>query len=579
MNKKFKISLVFSAALLLLGGGIALAYAIDRIPETDFVQKFSVPQRDFTEFRSFAEVNDYINTQETAFLESKILWTSERGEIELSLDELGVYFPTHDINNFGKKFMSKGSILSKAEVFLFGKEFKLEPKLRDDELKLAFAESGIEQGQASASFVYENGEVQIQAEQIGYGIDASAIDAMVMQFWLKDYSAPASRELPLRSSSPLVLKSNLEPLLPTATEFAARSISFLGEYDDAWEIPAKDHLNWLELQEDSLVLNKDAALTSFNEIVAPEVEKEAASVTITEVDGAYTFEGSARFGKEVNRIKLGADLLAWMAEPSIESISLEISEIEPEVKVSEELAVLGVTDLLEFGFSNFSGSPANRIHNIQVGMDKFNGILLAPGEEFSFTTLMGPIDAANGWLPELVIKGDETKPEYGGGLCQVSSTMFRAALYTGMDVTARKNHSYAVSYYARPNGYGLDATIYDPAPDFRFVNDSPGHLLIQGYIEGAHAYFVFYGTNDGRSVEMEGPVNYAYNSISETQVTYTDQLAPGVRQVTDQAHTGFQTDWWRTISYGDGTSSDRENFHSYYQARPLKVLEGRAKEE
>ena len=185
---------------------------------------------------------------------------------------------------------------------------------------------------------------------------------------------------------------------------------------------------------------------------------------------------------------------------------------------------------------------------------------------------MGPIDGggwAHGWLPELVIKGNDTIPEYGGGLCQVSPTMFRAALYSGLEITARRNHSYAVSYYTP---YGLDATIYDPWPDFKFKNDTPAHLLIQGYTEGSEAYFVFYGTQDDRSVEMEGPFVYNYHSASTPWIEYTNTLAPGERQLKAYAHTGFDVDWYRTVTYGDGTQGERENYHSSYEARPHSVL-------
>jgi len=187
------------------------------------------------------------------------------------------------------------------------------------------------------------------------------------------------------------------------------------------------------------------------------------------------------------------------------TLNLPIITLDPEVKVPDSLAERGITDLLEFGYTDFGGSPYNRIYNISHGMEIYNGVILEQGAEFSFTELLGPVDGAHGWLEELVILGDETKPEYGGGLCQVSSTMYRAALYTGLEITARKEHSYAVSYYAYPNGYGLDATVYQPWPDLRFLNDTPSDILIQGYTDGTLAYFVLYGTNDGRSVQIGRP--------------------------------------------------------------------------
>lgn len=154
------------------------------------------------------------------------------------------------------------------------------------------------------------------------------------------------------------------------------------------------------------------------------------------------------------------------------------------------------------GTTNFAGSPKNRIYNIKRALEQFQGVTIEPGEEFSFVKHLGSVDGEHGYLPELVIKQNQTVPEFGGGICQVSSTMFRAALYSGMKITARKNHAYAVKYY-KP--YGLDATIYIPKPDLSFVNNTPGKILIWYTIEGSNLTFSFYGVNDGRQVALDGP--------------------------------------------------------------------------
>jgi vancomycin resistance protein YoaR len=168
----------------------------------------------------------------------------------------------------------------------------------------------------------------------------------------------------------------------------------------------------------------------------------------------------------------------------------------------QEAAKYGVVELIGEGRSDFTGSSAARIHNIKTAMDRINGALIPPGEEFSFVELLGEVDAANGYLPELVIKRNATEKEYGGGVCQVSTTVFRAAVLTGMDVTARRNHSFPVQYY-RP--YGFDATIYLPSPDLRFRNNTDNYILLQAHMEGTELVFEVYGTNDGREVAMDGP--------------------------------------------------------------------------
>jgi len=146
-------------------------------------------------------------------------------------------------------------------------------------------------------------------------------------------------------------------------------------------------------------------------------------------------------------------------------IELAVVKTQPEV-TTENIDNLGITALLGAGESNFYGSPRNRRHNIAVGSARFNGVLIGPNEEFSFNKVLGKVGPQAGYLPELVIKKNKTVPEYGGGLCQVSTTAFRAALNSGLKITERVPHAYPVRYY---NPQGTDATIYPPHPDLRFL--------------------------------------------------------------------------------------------------------------
>ena len=198
------------------------------------------------------------------------------------------------------------------------------------------------------------------------------------------------------------------------------------------------------------------------------------------------------------------------------TIPLAVDVTAPEINNVERLSELGLTSLLAVGESDYVGSPNNRITNISVGSDRYHGLLIPPDIEFSFNEFLGPVSASAGFLPELVIKNNVTTPEYGGGLCQVSTTIFRAALNAGLEVTQRRNHSYAVSYYGTP---GLDATIYPPYTDLRFLNNTPGYILIQRKIEGSKLIFEFWGTDDGREVVVSEPNVYARQSNGAVKAT------------------------------------------------------------
>ena len=223
------------------------------------------------------------------------------------------------------------------------------------------------------------------------------------------------------------------------------------------------------------------------------------------------------------------------------NVDLVTAEVLPELTL-KKLTSLNVTTLLGTGSSKFTGSPKSRVHNIRVGADRMNGILVAPGDVFSFVDRLGEVDASTGYLPELVIKGDKIIPEYGGGICQVSTTMFRAAIESGLAIIERRPHSIPVRYY-NPQGY--DATIYPGVVDLKFQNDTDSYILIQSRVEGTMIAFDVFGAPDGRTVKIEGP--YQYDA---------------------QPDGSLKAVLYRTITSAEGTSN-KESFYSSYKSPGL----------
>jgi vancomycin resistance protein YoaR len=221
------------------------------------------------------------------------------------------------------------------------------------------------------------------------------------------------------------------------------------------------------------------------------------------------------------------------------SVSLPVRSVPAKISGST-LASLGVSELVGTATTNFRGSPKNRIYNIHRAIEQFDGIVLEPGQEFSFVEYLGEVDGEHGYLPELVIKNNRTEPEFGGGICQVSTTVFRAALQSGLKITERRNHAYPVQYY-RP--YGLDATIYIPKPDLKFLNDTPGSLLMIPEIEGTLLTFSFFGTRDGRTATIDGPHILESNpdGSMRTVFTHTVKDASGAVTVNDTFYSNYKS--------------------------------------
>lgn len=289
----------------------------------------------------------------------------------------------------------------------------------------------------------------------------------------------------------------------------------------------------------------------FLETIAPLVEREPESVRIFKnADGHVNFEGAANFGKKIDLDKAVA-LLQTALEQGVNRVELPIIKVPPQVTVDDpELRQQGIIELVSVGESNFSGSTSARIKNIEVGASKFTGFVIPRGEVASFNTQLGDVTGAQGYVPELVIQGPKLTKELGGGLCQVSSTAFRAALLAGLPIVERYAHSFAVHYY---EPWGTDATIYPGHKDLRFENDTPGAILVQTTIDlpKKTLRFHFYGTKDKRTVKVIGPVSQ--QAMIESK--------------------GFSTRWYRLVQSSEQIAAGEKdrpqemiyNFLSRYQ--------------
>lgn len=295
----------------------------------------------------------------------------------------------------------------------------------------------------------------------------------------------------------------------------------------------------------TIVFDKDKLKEKLKSI-ASTIDREATNAQlIIGEDGRANIFSLGNNGLKLD-IEKNMNLIEENIKNQTKTTVLAINEIKPEITSNDDINNLGITNLISRGESNFVGSPNNRIHNIKLGASKMNGIILKPSEEFSFNKLLGEVDEARGYLPELVIKNHKTVPEYGGGLCQVSTTVFRAAINAGFQITERYAHPFAVKYY---NPQGFDATIYPPHPDLKFINNTPNYILIQARIKGSKLIFEFYGTADNRDVKIKGPIIYESNPDGSLKTVLYQEI-------------------WR-----DGKLERKSTFWSNYQSPALYPVE------
>lgn len=400
-------------------------------------------------------------------------------------------------------------------------------------------------------------------------------------------------EINQRNSDAIIKEENVRSIISRLpVVFSAGNITL--SYKDPqtkrnseWYVGVDKISDWLSVQKKSeqeyvFGLDKKKVMNYLKTEVAPKVEVEArdAKFSMDENNKVKEFQGS-RPGIKLDLESTYALLNDAVIERTkhdegvAKDVSLSIIKTEPNVTTADAND-LGIKEVLGIGVSYYTGSPANRIKNIKNALKKLNGILIKPDEEFSALKYTQPFTLEGGYLPELVIKGDEVKPEIGGGLCQIGTTLFRMAMNSGMPITQRRNHSLVVSYYNDlANGLpGTDATIYDPAPDFRFKNDTGNYILIQTDIDEktGKLEFTLWGTSDGRKGWYDPPVLEKWIGHGETRYIETEKLAPG-QKTCQHAYRGAKASFKYTRELSDGEKQE-EVFESYYRPLPEICLIG-----
>jgi vancomycin resistance protein YoaR len=290
----------------------------------------------------------------------------------------------------------------------------------------------------------------------------------------------------------------------------------------------------------SLELVPERLRTSI-ESFADKADREPKDARLSVQDSAVVVSVPAENGIAVDVEASFTELETALQSTKNDTLTVKLPSYTSQARITaESLTSLGISELIGTATTNFRGSPKNRVYNITRAIQDFNGITIDPGATFSFVDHLGEVDGEHGYLPELVIKNNKTEPEFGGGICQVSTTVFRAALQSGLKITERRNHAYPVQYY-KP--YGMDATIYIPKPDLKFTNNTPGTILLVPEINGTLLTFSMYGTRDGRSVSIDGPhiLESRPDGSMKTVFTQTVKDASDTVMINDQFWSNYKS--------------------------------------
>lgn len=334
--------------------------------------------------------------------------------------------------------------------------------------------------------------------------------------------------------------------------------SYDGYNYDTWRLPLREVRDWVEFRKTKElgnfnlypVLNSEKLRQHLNVRIAKYLYLPKEDIVVRSQDGQPVIDGIAKDGYYLDVARSVAtinDSLRFERLDTSNNYTVPLQVAHLAGVVSNPDNEFNLSDVLATGVTDFFGSPENRKFNIKHASQRFQNIILQPGEKFSFIRYMGKVDSANGYMKELVIvNGDSSEPQYGGGICQVSSTLFRTVFFSGLRILNRVNHSFEVKYY-RP--VGLDATVFDPYPDLKFQNDTEYPVLIQNFVDirRTKMYFKLIGKKDGRKVRYEGPT---YEGIVGEKKEH------------------YKYSWVRHVELPDG-SQRKDKFGSVYRNKEL----------
>lgn len=343
--------------------------------------------------------------------------------------------------------------------------------------------------------------VRVIKGESGQTLQLDELKQLIMARWEHMSDEPVI--LPLKTVTVNISDQEVQTTKERAEKLVKRKLRLSGG-EQTVTIDGQTLINFLDFHGGFDVLKlHDYVIT-----VAKSVDRAPQNGAFQYVDGKVTEFRPAKDGWRLQQDVAVKDL--WESLAKLETgnedalkIELAVAKTQPDITL-DEVNNLGIKELLGKGTSTYRGSIPGRVHNVGLSASRINGALVAPGETFSFNQAVGEISGATGYQQAYVIRSGATVLDDGGGVCQSSTTLFRAVLNAGLPVVERKAHSYRVGYYEQNAKAGLDATVFAPTADLKFINDTPGHILIQTSANAGSQTLVveIYGTADGRVAEI-----------------------------------------------------------------------------
>ncbi len=498
-------------------------------------------------------------------------WTVMPAEVGTHMDVEGAVAAAMDVSREGNVFTDIGRrfklYFSHVDLPLNG---AVDSAMLDK--RLAGIAQEIDLAPVNAGLAIEGTQIKVIEGQNGIAVDQATLGEELTSVLLTLHSTEL--EIPTVVVEPEVqAEDNAAAQEQAETMISAPVV--LKDGDQSWSLTPTQIASYMEFKSEmqngvsTLVPYLAAAgMNPFFDQIADKVAKEPANATFKS-DGEKAWVVPGTLGQELNREKTAEAIYAASLKSSGRTADVGVDTTEPEL-TTEEAEARGIKDLLaSYTTPPYAGS-GNRQINVRITTEYASNVMLAPGEVYNFDKQIGPRTAARGYkLAPGIVGPGKLEDVFGGGICQVSTTLFNAVFFAGLEVVERHNHSIYIDHYPK----GRDATVTGGGKNLRFKNDTSHWIWIRGVSDGVTTTFNIYGTSEGRKVTYT--VSDFYNVVGRSTVTVTNKaLGAGTTNVLTGGQSGKQLTTTRVVKLPDGTVLHNDKFISYFPMVPRQVEVG-----
>jgi vancomycin resistance protein YoaR len=420
----------------------------------------------------------------------------------------------------------------------------------------------------NAGLLFDGPKIKVVKGQKGRVVDRQSLASQLKILLLTLHATDVA--VPMTLQDPTVQADNYDQALKQAMTMTGSPVT-LTHGDDSWTLDPQQIIAYMDFasktQDGVSILVPYLSATK----MGPFLDDLATAVASDPVNASFKGDGRKAWvvagvaGSKLDRDKTVELLNAAALDAEDRNVKAPMTRVEPDL-TTEEAEAMGISVKLADYQTEWEGTP-DRQTNVKITTQYASNVILAPGEVYDFDKQIGPRTEKRGYkLAPGIVAPNQLEDVLGGGICQVSTTLFNAAFFAGLEIVERHNHSIFVDHYP----LGRDATVTAAGKNMRFRNDTTHYILIRGASDGIKTKFVIYGTKDGRSVDYE--TGEFYDVQDMTQVTYVNRhLRPGTTAIMSEGQPGRSIKVKRTVTAADGTVLHQDTFVSKWEMSPHKI--------